>query len=180
MAYESIAVTAGVGSSIAGDTVGGLFVQAVKIDVGADGVLSGPVCLANPMPSQVLFGTTPVSASIGLPHRFQVPNAAGGFLSSTKIDHSTLGENAVVAGVAAQTARIHKMFFKCDAGVTITFKDAAGGNALTGAMIFYAGESFLLDFDGEPWFETAVAGAFIINLSAAVGIRGRIYYKQSV
>lgn len=180
MAYESIAVTPGVGASIGGDVVGGLFHQAIKIDVGADGVVSGPVCLTNPMPSQALFGTTPVSASVGMPHRYQVPNAAGGFLSSAKIDHAAAGENAVIAGVAAQTSRIHRMFFKCDSAVNIFFKDAAGGTALTGTMIFAAGDSFVLDFDGEPWFETAVAGAFIINLSVAVGIRGRIYYKQSV
>ncbi len=179
MAYESVAVTPGVGAGIACDLVGGVNFQAVKIDVGADGATSGPVSAANPMPVGLLFGATAVSASVGLPIRYQVPNLGGGFLSSAKIDHAASGENAVIAGVASQTIRIHKMFFKCDGAVSVFFKDAAGGNALTGTMIVAAGESCVLDLDGEPWFETAAAGAFIINLSAAVGIRGRIYYKQS-
>jgi hypothetical protein len=50
MAYESVAITAGSGTNIAVDAISGQNFQSVKLDVGADGVASGPVCLANPLP----------------------------------------------------------------------------------------------------------------------------------
>lgn len=178
MAYGTVAVTPGVGAGIAVDAIGGSQFQRVKLGWGPQGTLN-EVDTPTPLPMVPYVGATAVGATAGLPVSFQVPGQAGSQLVRAKIDHAANGDNAIVAGVAAQTIRIHRMFFKCDGAVNIKILDGAGGTALTGTMIFYAGEMWTLDFDGEPWFESAVAGAFVINLSAAVGIRGRVYYKQS-
>ena len=48
MAYEGVGVTPGAGADIATDTVGGLRIQVVKLDVGGDGA-SSPVVGALPV-----------------------------------------------------------------------------------------------------------------------------------
>lgn len=50
MAYEGVNIAEGTGVAVATDTVSGQRIQVVKLDVGADGVASGPVSSTNPMP----------------------------------------------------------------------------------------------------------------------------------
>lgn len=47
---DGVPVTPGVGTTIATDDVAGVQYQVVKLDVGADGVASGPVSASNPLP----------------------------------------------------------------------------------------------------------------------------------
>lgn len=47
---DNIAITAGSGTTIATDNIGGTNYQRVKIDNGADGVSGGDVCSTNPLP----------------------------------------------------------------------------------------------------------------------------------
>lgn len=47
---DNVAITAGAGTSIATDDVGGVQHQRVKVTLGADGVSDGDVSAANPMP----------------------------------------------------------------------------------------------------------------------------------
>lgn len=108
--------------------------------------------------------------------RFQVPTSTD--LTEIIVDAAGAGDNTIISGVAAQTIRIWKIFFVCDADVSVLFKDGAGIN-LTGLVAMKANGSVVLDFDGEPWFTASAGNAFIINLSGAFGIRGRCYYSQS-
>lgn len=96
-----------------------------------------------------------------------------------KIDAAASGDNTLIAGLGGQTIRVFKMFFVCDSAVDLYFRDGTAGTALTGTMKMGPGGAFTLDLDDDPWFVTSASNAFVVNLSAAVGIRGRIYYTQS-
>lgn len=93
-----------------------------------------------------------------------------------KIDFAGSGDTTLIAGVASQTVRIHRIFFVVGAATNIIFKD--GATALTGAIPMLANGSFVLDYSGEPWFTTTAANGFVVNSSAGVQISGRIYYTQ--
>lgn len=118
--------------------------------------------------SQVTPGTTNAIA-------FQKPTTSG--LSEAKIDFVATGDNTIVAAVAAQTIRLHRIFFVASAATTIIIKD--GATALTGAITVTAGGSFVLDMDGDPWFVCSTNTAFVINQSGTAQISGRAYYRQS-
>ena len=118
--------------------------------------------------SQVTPGTTNAIA-------FQKPTTSG--LSEAKIDLVATGDNTIIAAVAAQTIRVHRIFFVASAATTIIIKD--GSTALTGAITVTAGGSFVLDMDGDPWFVCSTNTAFIINQSGTAQISGRAYYRQS-
>lgn len=62
---DNVAVTAGIGTSIATDDVSGVQYQVVKIDVGGDGVASGPVSVSNPLPVTAVL-TGPAITSLQL------------------------------------------------------------------------------------------------------------------
>lgn len=98
-------------------------------------------------------------------------------LTESIIDHAANGANTIVAGVAAQTIRVHKMVLVCKSTVGVTIR--SGTTNLTGAMTMKSGGSIVLDLDTRPWFTTAASDGFVIFLSAAVQISGRVYYKQS-
>lgn len=108
--------------------------------------------------------------------KFNTPTTAA--LSSASINAAANGDNTLVAGVAAQTVRVFQLFLVTSANVNIKFKDGAGTD-LTAAMSMTKGGAMVLDFNGEPWFVTSAANAFILNLSAAQQVSGRIYYTQS-
>lgn len=99
--------------------------------------------------------------------------------TSALIDVASAGDNTLVAATAGQTIRIHKLFFVCDAAVNIYFRNGTAGAALTGTMKFGAGGSMVLDFDTDPWFVTSAGNAFVVNLSGAYGIRGKLHYTKS-
>jgi hypothetical protein len=121
-------------------------------------------------------GQLVLSATAGSTVAFQRPTVSD--LSEVIINAAASGNNTIVAGIAAQTVRLFKLFLVCDAAVNLIMRDGAATN-LTGTMVMLAGGAIVLDFDGEPWFTTSASNAFVINLSAAVGIRGRAYYTQS-
>lgn len=99
-------------------------------------------------------------------------------LSAATIDFTSTGDNTIVAAVASQTVRVHKMFLNVSTATNITFKSGAG-TSLTGAMNFPANGGIVLDFDAEPWFLAASGAAFIINQSGTAQVSGRVYYTQS-
>ncbi len=116
------------------------------------------------------------SSASGWFTRFARPSTSG--LTEAAINAAASGDNTIVAAVTAQTIRVMKIFLVVAQACTLTFKSGAG-TALTGAITLAAGGSFVLDLDGEPWFTTGSGSAFVINLSAAVQMSGRVYYTQS-
>lgn len=108
--------------------------------------------------------------------RFSVPTTSA--LTSASINASASGDNTLVAAVAAQTVRVFKLFLVANGAVNIKFKDGAATD-LTAVMNLNIGGSITIDLDGEPWFLTSAGNAFVLNLSAAVQVSGRIYFTQS-
>ena len=174
LSTEDAAVIAAPGTPITGQS----------LEAGGAGVLGW---LASIRKKIAAFGTagTPsadvltvqgISGGTAVPTSRSLPTAA--LSSRTAINAASSSDNTLIAAVAGQTIRVHKLFFVASGAVNIKFKDGASTD-LTPAMPIYAGGGFTLDFDGDPWFVTTAGNAFVLNLSAAVQISGRIYYSQS-
>lgn len=98
-------------------------------------------------------------------------------LSEASINSALPGDNTIVSGLASQAVKIYKIFIVFAAAVDIKLKDGAGTD-LTGFISMNANGSFVLDFDGVPWFTTSHGNAFILNLSSAAQASGRVYYER--
>lgn len=159
MAYESVAVTPGVGAGIAMDLVGGLYHQVVKIDVGGDGATVGPVSAAIPLPVQHQLNATD--------------------LTEASINCSTSGDNIIVAASAANKCRVWAWWLKVNGsgtGVSMKWKDGAGTD-FHPALPFNDKDGWVMGFFTRPWLTSAAINtALILNLSAAIQVSGRIYY----
>lgn len=166
MAYPTtVAVSQGVGTGIAFDTVGGANFQVVKIDVGATGV-AALLGSANPLPTSLIQTVSPTQ----------------GF-SWAKLDSAAGGNIDLIAGVALQTVRIYFGMFTVASPVTVQFADSTP-TTFTGAMTFGTGGGVVLDpimgpSGMEPLFVSAVGKGFRLILGTAVQISGLFAYKQS-
>lgn len=98
-------------------------------------------------------------------------------LSGIAIDAALMGDNILVPGIAAQTIRAFKLFLVAASTVSFKFKDGVAD--LTPFMPLSQGGAMVLDFDTQPWFVTTAGNDFIIELSAAVQVSGRLAYQQS-
>ena len=54
---DNVNITPGSGATVAADDVSGVLYQRVKLTLGADGVSSGDVAAANPIPAKITDGT---------------------------------------------------------------------------------------------------------------------------
>lgn len=99
-------------------------------------------------------------------------------LSRLPINSAAGGDILAVPLVANQIIRVYKIWFVVTGASNITFKDGAGGTALSGAAALAANGSLTLDMDGEPWYVTSAGKDFVINSSAATQVSGTIYFTQ--
>lgn len=156
---DNVGITEGSDKTVATDDVSSVHHQLVKIEHGADGT------------------ATMTSSAAPLPTKPGIP--VTGDLSAASISAASSGDNTLLAGTGGQTIRVFRLFLVAAAAVNIKFRDGTAGTDLTGAMSLGPGGSVTLDFDGEPWFKTSVANAFVLNLSGAVQVSGRFYYTKS-
>lgn len=91
------------------------------------------------------------------------------------IDISTSGDNTIITGTATKKIRIYSLVFVSEGTVSITLKD--GATAISGAMAFSANMGFSENFWPAP-ITLSSGNAFVINLSAAVAVRGFVIYTQ--
>jgi len=134
---------------------GGRHVQVLKNAFGPDGALSF-VEPSNPLP---------VLSLQNLP--------AASRLSSVPINFAAAGDNQLVAGVAAQTVRLFRFWFFITGQASVKFRD--GLTDFHPAIPFTDG-SWVMDFDGEPWFVTSPGNPLNLNVSSAAQISGRCYF----
>lgn len=117
----------------------------------------------------------PGTADIGK-IRFSLPDVDA--MSELLVSANANGDNILIPGVATQTTRVYRVFFVLSDNSNLVFADSTPTN-LTGPITMYAGGSFVLDLQGEPWFTTAAGEDFVLNQTGTAQISGRIYYTQS-
>ena len=94
--------------------------------------------------------------------------------SAAVINTAAAGDTTLVAAVAGQTTRVHRIWFVVGGATTLTLR--RGATALTGPMPFNGPGSFVLDFSERPHFVTGVNEAFILASTSAVQVSGRIEF----
>jgi hypothetical protein len=156
---DDVAITAGVGTTVATDEIGGRHYQLIKMAFGAVDSAS-LVSAALPFPMQPGLKTTE-----------QLTRAA--------ISCASSGDNIIVAADVANKIRIYAMLFTVASPVNVKLGEG-GPTYWTGAMTFGLGGGFLLSQQGEPHFMTsAINKSILLNLSAAVQASGVIWYTAA-
>jgi hypothetical protein len=96
----------------------------------------------------------------------------------SEVQFAKVDQAATATLVAAQAAgvkiRVVSLFLVSTAANALTFKSAAGGTAVTGAMALPANGSLVLPFNPQGWFETAAAALLELSLSGATQVSGGI------
>lgn len=162
---DNVSITAGSGTTIATDDIGsGVQVQRIKPVWGADGV-GNDTSVANPLPAQA----TLESSQMTMAGTVVTPLYA-------VIDTSSSGNTTLVAAVTAKVIRVLAYTFVCDGAVAVKFTSGAGGTALSGAMSCAANGGATPPFCPAGHFQTGTNTALVLNLSAAVGVRGHLTY----
>lgn len=168
---DDVAITAGTGTAIATDEIGGRHFQLVKQAFGP--VDTGTLVQASvglPVQPQTGLGATPFPLTPGLKITEQCTRVA--------ISFANAGDNQVVAADAANKIRIYGILLIVDAPVSVKLGEG-GPTYWTGAMKYGAGGGIFLAQQGEPHFMTsAINKAFLINLSAAIQCSGVLWYTS--
>jgi len=86
--------------------------------------------------------------------------------------------NTLVAAVAGERVFVFRMFFLAVGAVDVEIRDGTT-TEMTGPMALNQTVGIWMDYSDEPWFITTAGNALVMNLSAAVQVSGRVYYKQA-
>jgi hypothetical protein len=167
----SLRLSVGVGASLAsgGGGGGGVVYQGTNPwIVAGQGTAGSPA--TGIITVQGIPGASPVTVEPNLP---TVPR-----LESAVVNAGALGNNTLVTGIGGETIRVFKLVLSFSTGTTVVFQDGAS-TPLSGPVSMLADGSMVLDLDTEPWFLTSAGNDFVMNLSAAGTVGGRIYYTQS-
>lgn len=92
-----------------------------------------------------------------------------------------VGDNQLVAGIAAETIKAYRLLLVFGGGANIQFftGPSADNEPLTGVMDMFAGGSIMLQASGIPWLTTDTADQLTLNSSAGVNCGGMLGYVQS-
>jgi len=154
---DDVAVTPGVGKTVATEDIGGRQFQLVKPAWGAAGS------------ANLVSAALPIPVGLGLKTSEACTRLVLSFAAS--------GDNAIVAASGGLIVRIYAILLVCATPVGVKFIDTTPTN-LTGVMTFGVGGGLFLGQQGEPHYSTAVGKGFSINLSAAVQVSGTVWYTQ--
>jgi len=155
---------------------------AVSGTVTASGPLTDTQLRATPVPvSGSITASGTVTANQGTPGAspWLSDMRRGQTLAFAAIDVAASGDNTIVAADGTRKIKVLSYSLVADAAVAARWKSGAGTN-LSGAMSL-AANGGLADGGGNApatqWlFETAVNQALVLNLSGAIGARGRVVY----
>ena len=92
------------------------------------------------------------------------------------VSAASSGDNTVIAAVAGFKIRVLSVVLVSSGTVTVTWKSAAGGTALSGAMPLTAQTGFSSAYSPIGQFETASGALLNCSLSGAVGVYGWMTY----
>lgn len=182
---DNVAITAGSGTTVAADDIGGVMYQRVKLSLGADGTANDAsagagavgtgtqrVTLASDDPAVVALTT----ALTSIPHVALDTTTDLSYVFSTG---SASGERAaLVSATASQTTRVHRMVITAAAATVIELRDGTGGTALW-TVEFPAAGAYTFDFDPRPWAKTTANTALIMNSTVATKVTIALWYVKS-
>lgn len=158
----------GTGDIIADDDISagvaaGAKVQRVKVGWGADGTYVDPA-VANPVPVQSSLESSQMTA-------------AGTVLTPlfASINISTSGDNTIVTSPGAKVLRVLSYVLVADSAVAVKWGDTTPAYS-SGAMSLAANGGVCAPFSPVGHVQTASAKGIVLNLSAAVGVRGHLTY----
>lgn len=165
---ENVQITAGSGTTIATDdcTINAVAVQVqrVKVGWGADSVYNDPA-VAAPVPVQNTLESSQMS-SLGtlVTPQFAVINV------------SSSGDNTIVSAVTSKVIVVLSYVIVADGAVAAKFLNNTAGTAVTGAMSLAANGGVAAPFSPAGHFVSGSGQPLVLNLSAAVGVRGHLTY----
>lgn len=175
---DNVTITPGTGASVATDEIGGIHYQRVKVALGADGsaadAASGAGTVSDAVQRITLASDDPAVAALA-DLLAQLRPIAETDLSEVRIDVSSSGDTAIVGAEAGETTRVHRLILIAAEAVTVQIKD---GSTVLLETPLVANQGFILGFEERPWFTTTANTALNINLSAAVSVQGRLYYRR--
>jgi hypothetical protein len=90
---------------------------------------------------------------------------------------ATSGDSTLITGIAGQIISVDRIVLSAAVSVTVLVKDGAATTLEGFSMI--AGVPLVLPFDSEPWFVTSAGNSFVLNLSAAVSVAVRGWWRQA-
>jgi hypothetical protein len=121
-------------------------------------------------------GVAPVDSVYGLRVN-DASNALPSTLIRYNFDVNSAGVNLLVAGIAAKVIRIHRLLLQSSGTVTATFESDT--DAISFDLDLSAKDFLTLDQQKEPWYVTATEEDLNLFLSAAIQVKGTVYYTQS-
>lgn len=191
MADDLTVSTSGGPAQVATDEIGGKHYQRVKVTYGGDGSASD-VASDNPLPVSATISALPlpngaatqagqdaVAAAISatvteLPHQ---PSDAVSDLTYAYQSRSTTGTTSIVAGVASQTTRLHRMILNWAGACTVEIVNGAGTSLFkltpTGAGFYDTG------YCERPLCVTPTNSALQLKTTGAVAVEINAYTKTS-
>lgn len=124
-----------------------------------------------------LLGGVAPSESNPLYDRYGLP--ATSRFPRFKLNVSTGTTTVIVAGAALMTAKIYRMLVNVAAAQTMDIQGTGGVSLCGGPLTFAAGGGLVLDFLGEPWFESPVGEGLQIVTTTTGAMRGVVDYVRS-
>lgn len=137
-------------------------------------------------PSSGEFHTIPINLTAnGVSARLQLDSAGnlktvagaptGTPYTSASLSISSSGDNTGVTGISAKTIRVFSLMLTAASPVDITLKDGS-----TTLAVFTGVSALVIDpLMGNARWITSASNNFVINLSAAVTVKGCVWYTQS-
>lgn len=99
-------------------------------------------------------------------------------LTRFRINLAALGDTSIIAAVAAQTIRGHRLRITAAAAVVFQFRDGLAGTVMEEFQMV-AGVPVILDLSDRPYFKGTTNTALVINLSLAIQVSGILEYIQA-
>lgn len=89
----------------------------------------------------------------------------------------TAGDFTIAPAAVGKTNKLMRLILFVDNPTRITFKN--GATPLSGGMQLLESGNIILDFSGDPWYQSSVDEPLIINSSMATQLSGTAWYAQS-
>ena len=143
------------------------------------GTATKTVSVTNPLPVQdtgtLTVQLTTSTNKVGNIDFYAIP---GTIFSTVTVNTANTGTTVIVSTVASQNVFVYRMFFTVgNSSTTIQIKNGSGFS-FSGPMKFNDGGSFVVDYQGDPWFVTDAGTSFEISQTGTAQISGRVYYMQ--